>query len=62
MFVVIWISNQYIQILLDFMVPKPAQNISSKALSDLNKIGRLQFLPCMGSHNILGLKIPQAVS
>lgn len=44
------------------MVPKPAQNISSKALSDLNKIGRLQSLPYMGSHNILGLKIPQAVS
>lgn len=62
MFVVIWISNQYIQILLDFTVPKPAQNISSNALSDLNKMGRLQFLPYTGSHNILGLKIPQAVS
>lgn len=28
--------------LLDFMVPKPAQNISSKALSDLNRKIRLR--------------------
>lgn len=62
MFVVTWNPIQYIQILLDFMVPKTAQNIPSKTLSDLNRLGRLQFLSYSGRHNILGLKILQAVS
>lgn len=61
-FVVTWNPIQYIQIFLDFMGPKTAQNISSKNLSDLNRTGRLQCLSYTGSQNILGLKIPQAVS
>lgn len=62
MFVVTWNSIQYIQIFLDFMGPKTAQNISIKDLPDLNRTGRLQCLSWTEPQNILDLKILQVVS
>lgn len=55
-FVVTWNPIQYIQIFLDFMGPKTAQNISSKDLPDFSRTGRLQCLSYTGSQNILGFE------